>query len=88
MVKRVIVLGSTGSIGTSTLDVIRDFPDQFKVVGLSARSRVDLLSTQAEEFKPEFVCISDSQLVESRGLGDQMHGAVLLKGRNGSCATG
>ncbi len=41
--KRVILLGATGSIGTSTLDVISDFPDEFEIVGLSAHSRVEEL---------------------------------------------
>ncbi len=41
--KRVILLGATGSIGTSTLDVITDFPEHFEIVGLSAHSRVDEL---------------------------------------------
>ncbi len=48
--KRVVVLGSTGSIGTQTLDVVRRLPDRFRVVGLSAYHNVDLLREQAREF--------------------------------------
>lgn len=58
-VTRLVVLGSTGSIGTSTLDVARHLPERLRVVGLSAHSRLDLLLEQAHEFRPRFVCITD-----------------------------
>ncbi len=47
-----VVLGSTGSIGRQTLDVVRAFPDRFRVVGLAAGSNIDLLQKQAAEFNP------------------------------------
>ena len=50
-----VVLGSTGSIGRQTLDVVRAFPDRFRVVGLAAGSNVDLLRTQAAEFNPHIL---------------------------------
>ena len=50
----IVLLGSTGSIGTQTLDIVRRFPDRIKVVGLSALNSTDLLTSQIEEFKPEF----------------------------------
>ena len=50
-----VVLGSTGSIGRQTLDVVRAFPDRFRVVGLAAGSNVDLLRTQAAEFNPHML---------------------------------
>ena len=50
--KGLVVLGSTGSIGRQTLDVVRAFPDRFRVVGLAAGSNVDLLLAQAAEFNP------------------------------------
>ena len=49
------MLGSTGSIGTQTLDVIRALPDQFKVIGLAAGRNLDLLARQVEEFGPRMV---------------------------------
>ena len=49
--KRVVILGSTGSIGTQTLDIIRQFPDEFQVVGLAAARNESLLTEQAYEFK-------------------------------------
>ncbi len=51
--KRLAVLGSTGSIGTQTLDIVRTFPDEFSVVGLAARKSRSLLERQIQEFRPE-----------------------------------
>ena len=57
--KRIIILGSTGSIGTQALDVVRDNPAIFKVSVLSALKNSELLIQQAKEFKPEVVVICD-----------------------------
>ncbi len=54
-VKRVAVLGSTGSIGRQTLDVIRATPQRFRVVGLAAGKNLELLAEQINEFKPEYI---------------------------------
>ncbi len=63
--RRIALLGSTGSIGRQTLDVIRRFPDQFQVVALAARSNVALLAQQVQEFHPGLVaCFADTQVVE------------------------
>ncbi|HHY10961.1 MAG TPA: 1-deoxy-D-xylulose-5-phosphate reductoisomerase [Firmicutes bacterium] len=56
----IVILGSTGSIGTQTLDVLRHLPD-FKVLGLAAGSNVKLLRRQIKEFKPRAAYIEDSQ---------------------------
>ena len=53
--KRLAILGSTGSIGRQTLDIARAFPGEFSVVALSAGSNLDLLAEQAAEFRPEAV---------------------------------
>jgi 1-deoxy-D-xylulose-5-phosphate reductoisomerase len=58
--KNVCILGSTGSIGTSTLDVIRLHPDKFKVISLSAHSSVDILFSQCVEFSPQEVVVVSS----------------------------
>ena len=50
--QRLVILGSTGSVGTSTLAVVARHPDRFEVVGLSAYQRVDLLLQQCRQFKP------------------------------------
>jgi 1-deoxy-D-xylulose-5-phosphate reductoisomerase len=54
-VKRLAVLGSTGSIGQQTLDVVRALPERFRVVGLAAGRNIDLLAEQIGEFRPELV---------------------------------
>ncbi|PMQ00952.1 MAG: 1-deoxy-D-xylulose-5-phosphate reductoisomerase [Dictyoglomus sp. NZ13-RE01] len=55
--KRVIIFGATGSIGLQTLEVIRENPDEFEIVGLAVRENVKLLSRLAEEFKPKYLAI-------------------------------
>ena len=55
----VTILGATGSIGVSTLDVIRMHPDKYRVVALTANRNVDLLLEQCLEFKPDFAVMAD-----------------------------
>src|SRR5438874_6353085 len=63
--RRIALLGSTGSIGRQTLDVVRRFPDHFHVVAIAARSNVSLLAQQVQEFKPSLVaCFADLPGVE------------------------
>jgi 1-deoxy-D-xylulose-5-phosphate reductoisomerase len=57
--RRVVILGSTGSIGTQALDVIRHTHDRFQVVGLAAASNHELLVGQIREFMPPVVAVSD-----------------------------
>lgn len=57
--KSVILVGSTGSIGTQTLEVIRRYNEEFSVLGLACYSNVDLLNKQIKEFNPKYVCIVD-----------------------------
>ena len=59
MKKRIAILGSTGSIGTQTLEVIRKNPDHFEVVALTANNNVDLIAAQSEKFLPEIVVIGN-----------------------------
>ena len=54
-VKRLAILGSTGSIGQQTLEVVRAFPHKFQIVGLAAGHNTDLLTKQINEFQPELV---------------------------------
>lgn len=55
--RRVVILGSTGSIGTSALKVARDIPDRMEIVGLAAGTSVETLAKQAQEFNVRNVCI-------------------------------
>src|SRR5579863_6629536 len=58
--KTVTVLGSTGSIGTNTLDVVRRSPHQYQVYGLAAGQNVDVLSSQILEFYPRVAVVATS----------------------------
>ncbi|MFA5055111.1 MAG: 1-deoxy-D-xylulose-5-phosphate reductoisomerase [Dehalococcoidia bacterium] len=60
-VKRLAVLGSTGSIGTQTLDIVRCFPERLRVIGLAAGTNADLLAQQIDEFKPELISIASKE---------------------------
>ena len=53
--KKIVILGSTGSIGRQTLDIVRAFPDEFEVIGLAAGHNTTLLSQQIREFKPKHI---------------------------------
>lgn len=64
MKKRLAILGSTGSIGTQTLDVVRKNPERYEVYAISAHRSMDMLVAQAREFHPEVVCIADESLYE------------------------
>ncbi|WP_175560352.1 1-deoxy-D-xylulose-5-phosphate reductoisomerase [Butyrivibrio sp. YAB3001] len=57
MMRKIILLGSTGSIGTQTLDVVRNNPDELEVIGLAANTRVEEVEKQVREFKPKYVCM-------------------------------
>ncbi len=63
--KKIVVLGSTGSIGRQTLDVVKNNPNLFQVVGLSAATNVELLASQAREFN-----VSSLALLEKRHISD------------------
>lgn len=56
MPKKIGIIGSTGSIGTQALDVVRLNPDAYQVVFLSCNSNIKLLKEQAEEFRPQYIC--------------------------------
>ena len=60
--KKLAILGSTGSIGTQTLDVVREHPERFEVYAICAHRSVDKLVEQACAFHPEVVCIADERL--------------------------
>jgi 1-deoxy-D-xylulose-5-phosphate reductoisomerase len=58
-VKAITLLGSTGSIGTQTLDIVEHNPDKFRIVGLAAGSNVEMLAQQVRQFRPEIVAIGN-----------------------------
>ena len=61
IVKQLVVLGSTGSIGQQTLEIVRALPHRFQIVGLAAGKNIDLLAKQISEFKPRFVYYEDRE---------------------------
>ena len=62
--KNIAILGSTGSIGTQTLDIVARFPVRFNIIALVAHRNVDLLKDQIKKFQPEFVVVSDEKNAE------------------------
>jgi 1-deoxy-D-xylulose-5-phosphate reductoisomerase len=80
------VLGSTGSIGVSTLDVVRQHPERFQVVGLAAGNNVTLLAEQISEFKPRVVSVRDAATADAlRSLLGEFKPEI-LHGIEGACA--
>ena len=61
--KKLTLLGSTGSIGLNTLDVVREFPDKFRIEALSCRSSITKLVEQIREFQPKTLCVEKDQQV-------------------------
>src|SRR6478609_1057113 len=84
-VRRVLILGSTGSIGTQALDVIRANPTRFEVVGLSAGSNRALLKAQAEDFGVEATALGAE---EAEQLVRDVEADVVLNGITGSVGLG
>ena len=71
--KKITILGSTGSIGTQTLEIVKEFPNNFEIQGLSCNKNIDLLEKQIIQFKPKYVCVMDKEAakeLEARILPD------------------
>jgi 1-deoxy-D-xylulose-5-phosphate reductoisomerase len=85
-VKKIVLLGSTGSIGTNVLSVVRDNPDRFRITALSAGTNIELLADQVREFTPERVSIADPALAARLAslLPDRYQGKILT-GTEGNC---
>lgn len=64
-VKKLAILGSTGSIGRQTLDVVRALSGRFRIIGLAAGTNLNLLSKQIDEFKPQFVHCQNPEKLEA-----------------------
>lgn len=62
--KKISILGSTGSIGTQTLDIVTHHPEQFQVIGLATGNNITLLAEQIRQFRPEIVAIRDESRLE------------------------
>ena len=85
--KNIAILGSTGSIGTSTLDICRTYPDRYRVVSLAAGRNVDLAYHQCLEFRPKVISMGSDFLADQ--LGERLriagvHGVEVLHGAAGT----
>lgn len=83
--KAISLLGSTGSIGTQTLDIVAQYPDQFRIVGLAAGRNVEMLAQQIRQFRPEIVAIcAEDKLPELKeAIADLNSQPILLAGEAG-----
>ncbi|MCD6287557.1 MAG: 1-deoxy-D-xylulose-5-phosphate reductoisomerase [Candidatus Hydrogenedentes bacterium] len=81
--KRITIIGSTGSIGTSTCEVIDSMPDRFDVVGLAARNNVETLTDQVSKYRPKVVAVLDETAAETCRDELTRFGAALLTGQDG-----
>ena len=81
--KNIVVMGSTGSIGTQTLDIIRAHTDELRAVALTANSSVDLIEKQAREFKPILVAMHDEDAAKELSARLSDTGIKVLSGMDG-----
>lgn len=83
--KAITLLGSTGSIGTQTLDIVAQYPDQFRIVGLTGGRNVERLAAQIRQFQPEIVAIaSEAQVPDLQAaIADFDPKPILLAGEAG-----
>jgi len=79
--KSLAILGSTGSVGTTTLDVVRSHPDHFRVVALAAGRNLDLLECQAKEFRPELISVAAAE--DAQSLARRLSSTKIVSGREG-----
>ena len=79
--KRLTVLGSTGSIGVNTLDIVRQFPDQFQIIALSCQNKVEQLFEQICEFQPQMVCVGSPE--QAQWLEDKTSHVDVVYGAEG-----
>jgi len=79
--QHIAVLGATGSIGQSTLDVVARHPDRYKVMALAAHSRIDLLEAQIRQFQPDYAVVVDpeaGEILRQRLLTDGVKTQILI----------
>jgi 1-deoxy-D-xylulose-5-phosphate reductoisomerase len=84
-VKAISILGSTGSIGTQTLDIVANHPDKFRVVGLAAGNNVEMLADQVRQFKPEIVAIRNEEKLSlfQEAIGSLDYNPLIVFGERG-----
>ena len=81
--KRLAILGSTGSIGINTLDIVRRFPERFQVMSLSAGRNIELLRKQILQFRPRMVSVLNAELSEALRRESPFHTLNVVHGVEG-----
>ena len=83
--KAITLLGSTGSIGTQTLDIVSEHPDKFRIVGLAAGRNVELFAAQIRQFRPQIAAISAAEKLPElkEAIKDLIPQPILLAGEAG-----
>ncbi|MFN6563180.1 MAG: 1-deoxy-D-xylulose-5-phosphate reductoisomerase [Nostoc sp. ChiSLP01] len=83
--KAITLVGSTGSIGTQTLDIVSQYPDQFRIVGLAAGRNVEMLAAQIRQFRPQIaaICLEDGLPALKEAVKDLDPQPILLAGEAG-----
>jgi len=83
--KRITLLGSTGSIGTQTLDIVAEYPEKFQVVGMTAGGNIELFAQQIRKFQPEIVAIAnETKLADLKeAIADLAVKPIMLAGAEG-----
>ncbi len=81
--KRVVIIGATGSVGTSTCEVIDSLSDRFEVVGLAAGSNGEALAERVERYQPQAVAVADAMVAERYRDALTRYGARLFAGADG-----
>ena len=83
--KALSLLGSTGSIGTQTLAIVAQYPEQFRVVGMTAGRNIALFAEQIRQFKPEIVALQDPALLADlkQAIADVIPQPIVLAGQDG-----
>ena len=85
MRKKLAILGSTGSVGVNTLDIVQQHPERFVVVGLAAGSNIALLEQQMRRFQPSYVSVFDLQRAKELRERTSALGIEVFEGSNGAC---
>ncbi|MBD2151314.1 1-deoxy-D-xylulose-5-phosphate reductoisomerase [Pseudanabaena sp. FACHB-1277] len=83
--KRITLLGSTGSIGTQTLDIVAEYPQEFQIVGMTAGGNIDLFAQQIRQFQPEIVAIANDRKIGElkEAIADLPQPPIMLAGAEG-----
>jgi 1-deoxy-D-xylulose-5-phosphate reductoisomerase len=84
-VKAITLVGSTGSIGTQTLDIVSQYPEQFRIIGLAAGQNIEMLAAQIRQFRPQIAAISATEKLPAlkEAIQDLDPQPILLAGVDG-----